>query len=267
MASNLVTNLQNIPAAIESVTKVGRTEPFDLQVSRNQIMGHTVVNINGYNAAVAGTSIPLWENATTYTFPSTALTMTVASSSATDASPAKVTINGLDANYNQLTEVVALNGTTGVTTVNKFLRINSIVMTAVASGQVSNVGTITVSNGGTTYAQINPGLGRSQMTVYTVPNGYTFYLNRINAWSGSSLSGNVYIFYNLTNSTNGINISTAQISFTLFVDVHRYAPNVFQQKADLTFAFSTSDSSSQHVAAYIEGFLIQNDGQALASAI
>ena len=51
------------------------------------------------------------------------------------------------------------------------------------------------------------------------------------------------------------------------MDVHRYAPNVFQQKADLTFAFSTSDSSAQHVAAYIEGFLVQNDGQALASAI
>jgi len=245
---------------VSSITRAGTSEPFDLQVNRNQIDGHSNVNINGYNAAVAGTQIPLWENSTAYTFPASALTMTVASSSATDTSPAKVTINGLDANWNAISEQITLNGTTGVTTVNQFLRINSVIMNTPATGQTTNVGNITVKNGSTTYGQINAGLGRSQMTVYSVPNGFNFYLRRINCWSGSSLSSNVYIFYNLLTQQNGAaSLSAAQISFTLFVDVHRYCANVFGPKTDLQFLFSTSDSSTQHVAMYAEGLLIPVD--------
>jgi hypothetical protein len=247
-------------AIVSSITRAGTYEPFDLQVNRNQIYGHSNVNINGYNATVAGTQIPLWENATVYTFPSSALTMTIASSSATDTSPAKVTISGLDANWNPISEQVTLNGTTGVTTVNQYLRVNSLIMNTPATSQTSNVGTITAKNSSTTYAQINPGLGRSQMTIYSVPNGYNFYLRRINCWSGSSLSSNVYIFYNLTTQQSGAaSLSAAQISFTLFIDVHRYCANVFGPKTDLTFLFSTSDSSSQHVALYAEGLLIPTD--------
>ena len=245
---------------VSSITRAGTSEPFDLQVNRNEVYGHSNVNINGYNAAVAGTAIPLWENATAYTFPASALTMTVASSSATDASPAKLTISGLDANWNAISEQITLNGATGVTTVNQYLRINSVVMNTPATGQTTNVGTITVKNGSTTYGQINAGLGRSQMTVYSVPNGFNFYLRRINCWSGSSLSSNVYIFYNLLTQQNGAALlSAAQISFALFVDVHRYCANVFGPKTDLQFLFSTSDSSTQHVAMYAEGLLIQAD--------
>jgi hypothetical protein len=245
---------------VSSITRAGTTEPFDIQVVRNQVDGHSNVNINGYNAAVAGTAIPLWENATAYTFPASAVTMTVASSSATDTSPAKVTISGLDTNWNPISEQVTLNGTTGVTTVNQYLRINSVLMNTPATSQTTNVGTITVKNGSTTYGQINPGLGRSQMTVYSVPNGFNFHLRRINAWSGSSLSANVYILYNLITQTFGAaSLSAAQISFVLFVDVHRYCPNVFSQKTDIQFQFLTSDSSTQHVALYAEGLLVPVD--------
>jgi len=245
---------------VSSITRAGTSEPFDLQVNRNQIDGHSNVNINGYNAAVAGTQIPLWENATAYTFPASALTMTVVSSSATDASPAKLTINGLDANWNAISEQVTLNGTTGVTTVNQYLRINSVIMNTPATGQSTNVGTITVKNGSTTYAQINAGLGRSQMTVYSVPNGFNFYLRRINCWSGSSLASGVYIYYNLVSQQSGAALlSAAQVSFELFMDVHRYCANTFGPKTDLQFLFSTSDSSNQHVSMYAEGLLIPVD--------
>jgi hypothetical protein len=247
-------------ASVSSITRAGTSEPFDLQVNRNEVYGHSNVNINGYNAAVAGTPIPLWENASTYTFPASALTMTVVSSSATDASPAKVTVSGLDANWNAISESVTLNGTTGVTTVNQYLRINSVAMATPATGQTTNVGTITVKNGSTTYGQINIGLGRSQMTVYSVPNGFNFYLRRINCWSGSSLSSSVYIFYNLlTQQFGAASLSAAQVSFALFMDVHRYCANVFGPKTDIQFLFSTSDSSSQHVAMYAEGLLVQAD--------
>jgi hypothetical protein len=54
----------------------------------------------------------------------------------------------------------------------------------VSSGSATNpAGVITLTNGGTTYAQINTGvfngttssLGATQQAIYTVPAGYTFY--------------------------------------------------------------------------------------------
>jgi len=81
--------------SVMSITRSGQTEPFDLQVARGQIAGHQTVSIFGYQAAVTATSIPIWENATTYTFPTTATTLTCSSTSVTDVSPAAFTINGL----------------------------------------------------------------------------------------------------------------------------------------------------------------------------
>jgi hypothetical protein len=50
-----------------SVTRAGAYEPFDLQVARGQIAGHSVVSIFGYQASVTTTVLPIWENATVYT--------------------------------------------------------------------------------------------------------------------------------------------------------------------------------------------------------
>ena len=130
--------------SVMSITRSGQTEPFDLQVARGQVAGHSVVSLFGYQTSVTATAIPIWENATTYTYPTTATTLTCSSTSVTDVSPAAFTINGLDANFNPVSEVVVLNGTTGVTTQNKYLRVNSLNMVGVASGQTSNVGIITV---------------------------------------------------------------------------------------------------------------------------
>lgn len=253
--SNLVSNL--IAAPVQSISKMGQTEPFALQVARGQIMDHSVVNINGYQPSVSTTQIPLWELAQAYVYPTNNITMSLSSSSASDTA-VKVTVNGLDSNYNIVSEVVSLNGTSLVNTVNTYFRINSLVL---ASG--NNVGTVSITNTGNsvTYAQILPGNGRSQMAIYTVPAGYTYYLNRINAWSGTSLSTGSYVLYNLvTISSSGVISSAAQISFELFIDVHRYAPNTFAAGTDIQFQF-TSSNGTQHVALYAEGYLVKNDGQ------
>ena len=51
---------------VASVTRAGAYEPFDLQVARCQIYGHSVVSLFGYQSSVTTTAIPIWENATTY---------------------------------------------------------------------------------------------------------------------------------------------------------------------------------------------------------
>ena len=237
---------------VDSVTKSGRTEPFDLQVARGQIQGHSTVNIYGFQAAVTTAQIPLWENASAYTFPSSAVVMTLASSSASDTA-VKVQINGLDTNYNAISETITLNGTTGVTTTNSYLRINSLITT---SGNA--VGTITAKNGGTTYAQINIGFGRSLMSIYTVPNGYDFYLERVDA--NSSFNGNNvnYLFYQNSSINNGVTIVTTKAPFTTSYGVRRVMPRKYSGKTDLQFLFNTSASTAA-VNVGIEGYLVASD--------
>ena len=166
-----------------SITQSGLYEPFELQVARGQILGHSEQNIfaNGTTSATAGLFRTVWENmgTTEYVFPGSALTMQLVSASAGDT--ASITIIGLDANYAVISETLVLNGTTNVPTTKQYFRINNMF---VSSGSATNpVGVITLSNSGVIYAQINTAvynattssIGQSQMAVFTVPAGYTFY--------------------------------------------------------------------------------------------
>jgi len=134
----------------QSITRVGRYEPFELQVSRGQITGHSPLNVFGYGTtpATVGLFRTAWENMSTtdYVFPTSAITMNLVSTVAGDT--ASITISGLDANYNAISEVLVLNGTTNVPTVNQYFRINNI---SVSSGSATNPsGVITLSNTGGT---------------------------------------------------------------------------------------------------------------------
>ena len=61
MAGSVVTT-NNV---LNSISRQAKTEPFDLQVARNQITGHSQIFIFGYQSGVgSATSIPIWENAT-----------------------------------------------------------------------------------------------------------------------------------------------------------------------------------------------------------
>ena len=269
MASNLVTNLQQIPSVMPSVTVQGAYEPFDLQIARTQIMGHSNVNIFGYNAAQTTTQRAVWENAgTDYVFPVSAQVMNLVSTNAADT--ASILITGLDANRNNQTETLILNGTTVVPTVKSYLRINNISVTA---GSATNpAGTITLKNtAGTpntiTYAQINAGVGQSQMSIYSVPNGYIFYLTRIDAFS--SFNGNNANFINYRNVntlSSGVVRQVAQAAFGPSYRIQRDVPLPMGINADIQFQLGTSAATAA-VGIFVEGYLVQQDGQALASAI
>jgi hypothetical protein len=187
---------------VSSVTRNGAYEPFDLQVGRGQILGHQGINIFGYSTAIGNVEQAIWEGSTTggndYVFPTSSAQLQLVSTSASDGTSLSVQILGLDINFNPITEVIALNGTTTVTSVNSYYRVNGLYVT-----NGTNVGTIKATQGSSTiYAQINPGIGMTQMAVYTVPAGYTFF--RANTEVNSSFSGSNFatvreqITYNLT---------------------------------------------------------------------
>jgi len=258
-----------------SVTVQGAYEPFELQVARTQIMGHSTVELFGYSAAVGSTAAgPLWEGLTisggSYAYPSSAVQMTLVSTQAGDTQI--VQIQGLDTNYNLLYENVTLNGTTGVVSVNSYLRINGLYIT-----NGVNTGTITCKNSTNLYAQINAGIGQTQMSLYTVPNGYTFYLNYIQADSSIGFtSSNYMIFseynkYNIDVSNDDLNGyplshsgNTTLLSQTPFVQVlntvYQY-PVAHPQGTDIQFQIKANTGSPFTAGISAGGVLIKNDSQ------
>lgn len=233
-----------------SATRQGAYEPFDLQVARGQIDGHSTQNIYGYQTAVATSFIPVWENATDYTFPVAAMTMYL---TGTDADTARILISGLDASYTQISETLTLNGTTPVATTKEYFRINSM---SVVSGTPAAAVTLTNSGGTVTYAKINSGVGRTQAAIFTVPAGYTYFLSRIDI--NTSLNGNNFATYqNKTISSSGVVQLTQQAPFAINYHTQRVMPRPFTEKTDILL-MAKVNSSTGAVSISQEGYLIKN---------
>ena len=242
-----------------SQSSFGKTEPFELQVARGQIPGHSLVNVFGYQAAVGANFYPVWENVTAYTFPSVAQKMLVYSSSASDVN-CRIVLTGLDANWNAISEAVILtNGTTGIETKQSFLRINSALATDAV--YANPVGTILVSDTGKTaiYAQINTGIGKTQAAIYSVPNEHTFYLTRVDAYISEPGGGNSYGSYRVSaaDNVNGTTYIVLQSPFGLRYEARRVVPFPYTQKTDLQWQVKAG-TGTMPAGVIIEGILIKN---------
>jgi len=247
---------------ITGTTSLLSSAPWEIQVARGQVSGASQVNIFAFSDSVKTTLYTLWEltGTTQYAFPASAVTMTLASTSASDNTRATILVSGLNSSWDLITETVTLNGTTNVTTTNSFLRINSMIMTSTGTGQTTNVGTITAKNGGITYAQINIGVGRSQAAVYSVPNGYTMYITSINAFNGDAAPGNA-INYQVKSTNNAqthpVTLTVLQTAWDQKYQVIRNNPFPYTQKTDIQWQYSTA-SGTHSVGLVLQGVLISN---------
>jgi len=168
-----------------SATRQGAFEPFDLQVLRGQVDGHTAIFVSGYNTSVGTSYETIWSESTVYAYPASASVMEISSSSASDTAAGTgartVTIYGLDGNYNQINETVSLNGQTAVNTTNSFLRVLHMMVNTAGSGGAAagtiyaGTGAVTTGKPANVYA-VYTADGGSTACVYTVPAGYTGYV-------------------------------------------------------------------------------------------
>ena len=182
----------------ESITRVGKYEPFELQVSRTQITGHVPVVICGTNSALSTNQATVWGQGGLYVYPATAQVMEISSSSASDASAGTgartVVVQGLDASYNPIQETVTMNGQTAVNTVNSYLRVFHLYVatagTGLAAAGTIYVGTGTVTTGvpAVVYLTYTVANGATS-AIWTVPAGYTGYLVSIQSSSGNATAG------------------------------------------------------------------------------
>jgi hypothetical protein len=173
---------------ISSVTRQGAYEPFELQVSRGQIQGHRNVTVFGFNPDVDTTQVSVWPLPSLITFPASAIQMTVSSSSANDTSAGTgartIVVQGLDANYNEVSETVTMNGQTAVTMTNALLRVNYAYVLTAGSGNGAagdiyvGTGVVTAGVPATVYDIIKFDYNVTTTGSYTIPAGYTGYVSQ-----------------------------------------------------------------------------------------
>jgi hypothetical protein len=242
-----------------SVTQVGTYEPFELQVARNQIQGHDHLDLFGFSAAVGSTAFgPLWEGLTSsggnYPFPSTAATISVVSASASDTA-VTMRISGLDANFLPVTATVALNGTTPVVTTQTFLRINSVVTTA-----GNAVGNVTFTHTATIIAQVNAGIGQTQMSVYTVPAGYTLYITYYQADGNTTTTSGAHMNTRIRTTLRPSNVVlvTGQTTYLTNLQIPYGVPLAITEKTDTEVQFLGSGGAGARQNVYLGGYIIQN---------
>ena len=242
----------------------------DLAIARGHTAGYRALYKFGYNPDVNGDEETVWAQGGNYPWIDSAVTMFVSSSSANDTNGGTgantILIQGLDEDYNEIEETVVLNGQTQVATQFSYLRVYRAFVTLAGSSGTSG-GTIYIGSSGATggvpngtiYA--NLGLGnQTQIAAYTVPAGYTLYLDDINFTAGISQAGKVatcsFVSRGVGSNvfrTRFINVLQSNQLITKF----EY-PQPFTEKTDLECRVRT-DSSNNAIGASFQGVLIKND--------
>ena len=168
---------------------VANTVPYNLRVAQGQVSGATALYQFGFNADVDITEETVWSEGGNFTYPGAAGEVYISSSDTNDIATTgtgvrTIKVQGLDANYLQIEEDIAMNGQTQVVTTKEYLRIlKAYVLTAGSNG--GSAGTVYVGTTGATagvpptvYASFGDS-NQTQMAVYTVPASKTLYIDEI----------------------------------------------------------------------------------------
>lgn len=118
----------------------------------------------------------------------TVLTTAANGSTVTTDTGKTITITGLDANFNEVTEVITISGSTGTGT-----QVFSRVYRAFTSA--TNTAEFRVSRNSTEVLRINIGKAQTLMAIHTVPAGYTGYLMKgtMSIQAGADATGEMYV--------------------------------------------------------------------------
>jgi hypothetical protein len=242
---------------LRSISQVGTTEPFEVQVSRGQIPGHTTLFKYGYNPNIINVNETIWDVGGIYSYQSSALAMTVTSAGGATDQGVKVTISGLNADYKELTEEVTLNASGVATTVGLFLR----VFRAFVSGDTAPTGNINITNGANTYARITLGENQTLMAVYTVPAGKSLYLHNGTATHGTDTSGAFMTVRFMIRAPGGVFRTAVKIDVTgaeLLFPFHY--PLRLPERYDLEVRAICNKNQINAVSATFEGVLVNEQG-------
>jgi hypothetical protein len=253
-----------------SITQSGRYEPFNLQVARGQITNHRAISVFGYNGDVDTTEESVWPADGKIPHGQSASILKVSSSSASDASgdvgARTVLIEGLDANFNEVSETVILNGQTAVNTTLSYVAINNLLVMSVGTSD-HNVGDINVGTGDVTagvpavlFDLIAATYNQRTTGHYTVPAGYTAYLE-VGIFSAGQASGSTSVTGKILVTDNVSDIQRVGSIVTLnngSVQFNFSYPILIPERSCIG-ATAVGTANNNSASSYFNILLIKND--------
>lgn len=241
---------------LSSISRFGLTEPFELQVGRGQITGHSVIHVFGHNPDVDTTEVTIWPALGLLVHPAAPTIMTISSSSASDTSAGTgartVYILGINGTGGYVSETVTLNGQTAVNTVHEYDAIETMSVASVGSDGINagiiyaGTGTVTTGVPAVPYSAIGVGDNTSLVGHWTCPTGYTGYLVFGSVTTGTA-NANQYITARL--KLRGVDniVRTAAIT------------TISEGTADYDFAYPVKILAGECITATAKGSGNNND--------
>lgn len=200
------------------------TEDFSVEVARGTQTGYTLWNKFGYDSSVSTSAFEaIWSPSSAFTRLASGETLDIVSTDANDTSGGtgvnSVVVYGVDENWVEQIEVVVMNGTTNVTTVNQWLGVNRIAV-FLSGSNGSNIGTITAtaSTAATIQAEMPAGGAVTQQCIFFVPADTNF----IAEW----------LWANAVKLSGGGGDPLINIKMTVYSDVNKTSQEVFRGNLD-----------------------------------
>ena len=170
---------------------VSETDPLPItnfyqQVAEGLLPSYSNIIKLGFNAAISTseTLISGTGGAVPY-MPTAAVRVEALSADVNDTAAGSgarsILVSGLDAGFNEISELLTMNGVTPVASVQSFIRLNTAIVTGVGTYRGVNVGTITVRqiSAGTTFVSILAGQATALTSHFIVPAGKTAYIHSV----------------------------------------------------------------------------------------
>jgi hypothetical protein len=229
-----------------------------------RLADNSVVKIYGYTpTATAGTDV--WVPGIAYPLQAAATQLEIVSASANDAAAGTgmrtALIQGLDANYNPISETITLNGATPVPTTGVYLRVNGLNgVTAGSGGTNAGVVTLRVVSAGATQAAITAGFSYAKNGLYTVPAGYGLLVIGL-MFHVSGLDPTSYVVFGFSRTlSNGLFMTTQEYPIAVATTLQRmpYYGAVIPSGATLTTRVISAAGAACGAYTSIEGLLFPN---------
>lgn len=146
-----------------------------IRIANGQTKGVSHIHKFGFNADIDAAYEIIWEQGGALTYPTTAAVASI--NSASSNSGTEITVQGLDGNYDEVSDTITLDGSGDGSTTQTFLRINR----AFISNNDELAADVTITVGANTLAKVSALHRQTLQCIYTVPDGKAAYLTQLNA--------------------------------------------------------------------------------------
>jgi hypothetical protein len=208
---------------------MGRSQYFEdqhIQIANGDMLNVDHIHKFGYNPAVSTIYEDIWSRSGKIVFETSAAAATIDSNLSNVG--CQIVIEGLDGNYDQVSETVTLDSNGDATTTQTFLRINR----AFVSGSTATTNVVRIQINGSNQAQIDVAHQQTMQAIYTVPRGHTAFFQSLSVGLQSK-DKDAEVRLNVQ-EFGGVERTRDYLSFSQnFIEKHYPVPLKFPEKSDI----------------------------------